>query len=100
MQSRLDPSIEWLLDGDPAIRWQVLRDLLDAEDATVERERRHVAHKGWGERLLTKQGRDGRWAGRRSPARGLYSPKWISTTYTLLLLRDFGLPPRLRQVRK
>src|SRR5437660_1589627 len=100
MQSRLDPSIEWLLDGDPAIRWQVLRDLVDAEDATVERERRNVARKGWGARLLTKQGRDGRWAGGRSPDRGLYSPKWISTTYTMLLLRDFGLPPRTPRMRK
>jgi hypothetical protein len=82
-----DDTIRWLLAGDPAIRWQVLRDLAEAAERTVERERRKVARDGWGARLLAKQGSSGTWA------EGLYSPKWTSTTYTLLLLRDLGLPP-------
>ncbi len=82
-----DGQIAWLLEGDPAIRWQVLRDLLDADPAEVEEERARVAGTGWGARLLAEQDADGRWGG------GLYSPKWVSTTYTLWLLHWLGLPP-------
>jgi hypothetical protein len=78
---------EWLLEGDPSIRWQVQRDLLDAPEKVWQAERRRVATEGWGAQLLQHQGPDGRWG------HGIYSPKWTSTTYTLLLLRDLGLPP-------
>src|SRR5437899_5768549 len=93
-------AIHWLLDGDPAIRWQTLRDLVGAADRTVERERRRVARDGWGVRLLARQDPEGTWAGGRSSDDGLYHPKWISTTYTMLLLRDFGLPVNNRQARR
>jgi hypothetical protein len=92
MKPRTDGAIDWLLDGDPAIRWQTLRDLVGAAPRTVERERRKVARDGWGARLLALQDPEGTWAGGQSSDGGLYSPKWISTTYTMLLLRDFGLP--------
>ena len=92
--------IQWLLDGDPAIRWQTLRDLAGAAESAVERERRKVARDGWGARLLAKQDAEGTWAGGRSSDGGLYAPKWISTTYTMLMLLDFGLPPGSRQARK
>ena len=85
--------IPWLLDGDPSIRWQTMRDLLDESEAKVERERRKVAREGWGARLLAKQDSDGRWAAGQTGDDGMYSPKWTSTTYTMLLLRDFGLLP-------
>ncbi len=88
-----DSVVDWLLAGDPSIRWQTLRDLADADEAAVERDRREVARHGWGARLLSLQGPDGRWAGGEAPDSGLYTPKWISTTYTMLLLRDFGLAP-------
>lgn len=78
--------LQWLLDGDPAIRWQTLRDLSGAGRPAVERERRRVGREGWGRALLEKQDGEGTWAG------GLYTPKWTSTTYTMLLLRDLGLP--------
>jgi hypothetical protein len=78
--------LEWLLGGDPAVGWQVQRDLLDADPAQVESERELVAEQGWGAQLLALQDPSGRWGG------GLYSPKWISTTYTLLTLRFLGLP--------
>lgn len=87
------PVIKWLLQGDPAIRWQVLRDLADAPHEVVERERRKTAREGWGARLLAEQGDDGRWQGQRSRLSGMYTPKWTSTHYTMLLLRDIGLPP-------
>ncbi|HEY2945271.1 MAG TPA: prenyltransferase/squalene oxidase repeat-containing protein [Vicinamibacteria bacterium] len=92
--------IPWLLAGDPSIRWQVLRDLVGAAGPTVERERRNVARDGWGARLLARQDPEGTWAGQLSPDGGLYSPKWVSTTYTMLLLRDLGLPSGNRQARK
>ncbi len=76
----------WLLEGDPAIRWQALADLCGADAETVARERARVAAEGWGARLLGLQDPGGTWAG------GLYTPKWTSTTYTLLLLRSLGLP--------
>ena len=80
-----DAIIEWLLEGDPSIRWQVQRDLLDAPPKTWEAERARVATEGWGAELLKRQDRKGTWGG------GLYSPKWKSTTYTLLNLREMGL---------
>src|ERR1700759_3482669 len=83
-----DPVIRWLLEGDSAIRWQALRDLGAAGERTVRRERQRVAEEGWGARLLALQNSDGKWAN------GIYTPKWTSTTYTLLLLRTLGLPPR------
>jgi len=81
-------AIKWLLKGDPAIRWQVLRDLKGAAAPTVRREQRRVANEGWGARLLARQDPEGRWGG------GIYTPKWTSTTYTLVLMRGLGLPAR------
>lgn len=83
----VDPDVlAWLVAGDPAIRWQVMRDLLDAPTARWQAERRRTAGEGWGARLLALQDTDGRWGG------GIYSPKWTSTTYTLLTLVDIGVP--------
>jgi len=95
-----DATIQWLLDGDPAIRWQTLRDVVGATERAVERERGRVARDGWGARLLAIQDPVGTWAGGQSSDGGLYHPKWTSTTYTMLLLRDFGLPATNRQARK
>ena len=96
----MNGAIEWLLDGDPAICWQTLRDLVGASERTVERERSRVARDGWGARLLARQDPEGTWAGGLSSDGGLYSPKWTSTTYTMLLLRDLGLAATNRQARK
>jgi len=95
-----DQVTDWLLDGDPAIRWQSLRDLVGASARTVERERQKISRHGWGARLLAKQDKKGTWAGGQTSDAGLYSPKWTSTTYTMLLLRDFGLPATNRRARK
>jgi hypothetical protein len=94
--------LDWLLDSDPAIRWQVLRDLTDASTEALQAERKRVATHGWGARLLQLQGTDGQWDG------GTYWPAhdddpdsqpWTATTYSLLLLRDFGLDPVSRSAR-
>jgi hypothetical protein len=84
----VDPVESWLLAGDPAIRWQVLADLRDAPAGQVAAERARVASEGWGAALLARREPEGLWAG------GLYNPKWTSTAYTLLLLRQLGLDPR------
>ena len=62
--------IAWLMDADPAIRWQVLRDISGADEADVTRERARVATEGWGAALLASQDPDGRWDG------GTYRPGW------------------------
>lgn len=77
--------IAWLLEGDPAIRWQVLADLNHASQSQIEEQRSQVAVQGWGADLLRRQDDDGLWAG------AVYSPKWTSATYTLLLLERLGL---------
>src|SRR5258708_11028425 len=90
-----DPAVvNWLLEGDPAIRWQVMRDLLAAPPARWQAEQRKVARSGWGQRYLALQDAAGTWGG------GIYSPKWPSTTYTLLQLRDLGLPGANRAARR
>lgn len=78
--------LDWLMAGDPAIRWQTMRDLLDLPEAQWQREQARTLTEGWGAQLLARQDMDGQWGG------GLYAPKWISTTYTLLNLRAIGLP--------
>lgn len=79
------PQADWLMEGDAAICWQTMRDLLDAPRAKWEAERKKVATTGWGARFLSYRDANGTWGG------GIYSPKWISTTYTLLQLRELGL---------
>ena len=86
MQAVSNSVLEWLLEGDPAIRWQVLRDLKGAAEQKARSEQRCVCTEGWGARLLALQDEDGRWGG------GIYTPKWTSTTYTMVLLRSLGLP--------
>ena len=82
-----DETIDWLLAGDASIRWQTRRDLLDQPPDIYEADRAEVARTGWARQLLDRQDPEGTWAG------GLYSPKWTSTTYTLLLLRLCGIVP-------
>ena len=86
--------IEWLLNGDPSIRWQVYRDLLNSDEKKFNRERKKISKEGWGSTLISFQDETGTWA------QSLYSRKWISTTYTLLLLQSFGLEPKNIQAQK
>jgi hypothetical protein len=86
--------IEWLLDSDPSIRRQVMRDLTAEPDVAVARERSRIAAEGWGARLLNLQGSDGHWGGAAFVPRA-----WISTQDTLQLLRDLGVDPTDDRVR-
>jgi hypothetical protein len=79
--------IDWLLDSDPSIRWQVMRDLTDAPEEAVAAERAKVATEGWGAQLLAHQGADGTWAGTA------WNHGWDSTMHVLTLLREMGLDP-------
>ena len=90
--------MDWLLDADPAIRWQVLQDLIQAPADVVAAERERVATEGWGARLLALRDPDGQWAGGACfPAGPLAADQpgqpWISTLPSLDLLRTFGLDP-------
>ena len=94
--------LDWLLDSDPSIRWQVLRDLADAPADAVAAERSRVGTSGWGARLLALRDRDGQWAGGAcfpGPGRASDVPgqPWTSTLHTLELLRDFGLDPSSKE---
>jgi hypothetical protein len=110
--------IDWLLDAersDPAIRWQVMRDLLDRPRSEWEAERARVETKGWGARLLALEDDDGQWAGgahfpadfdwsgpetaRGSDGRMAAQP-WTATSHSLALLREFGLDPSSELARR
>ena len=99
--------LDWLLDSDPAIRWQVLRDLAHAPDEVVRAERARVATEGWGARLLALQGEDGQWAGGACFPGGYFDQRadyegqpWTSTLPTLQLLHDFGIDANSEPVRR
>jgi hypothetical protein len=98
--------LDWLLDSDPAIRWQVLRDLVHAPAEVVTAERARVATEGWGARLLALQGEDGQWAGGACFPAGSFNWRaeggqpWTATLPTLQLLHDFGVDPRADRVRR
>jgi hypothetical protein len=97
--------LDWLLESDPAIRWQVLRDLVQASDTVVAAERARVATEGWGARLLALQGNDGQWAGGACfPAEGWRRAEegqpWTATLPTLELLREFGIDSSAGRVRR
>ena len=85
--------IAWLMDSDPAIRWQVMRDLTDAPAGDVTAESARVAREGWGAQLLAAQDADGRWGG------GTFFPRGIGTMDTLHLLYLLGPDPRSDEVR-
>lgn len=84
-------AVEWLLDSDPAIRWQALRDLTNASPEAIAAERARVAHEGLGAEILKLQSSDGSW--RRGNA-----PAWLTTLFTLQLLRATGIDPSARPV--
>lgn len=94
----MDEAVEYLLAGDPAIRWQTLRDLTGASPDVVAAERARVVTEGWGARLLSEQSEDGRWDG------GVYRPGWVdeerpmfdawsATHFSLQQLVDYGVDP-------
>ncbi|THK39260.1 squalene cyclase [Ensifer sp. MPMI2T] len=101
------PVIEWLLDSDPSIRWQVMRDLLEVPEAEWKPERAKVEIDGWGAKLLSFQNTDGQWAGGAFVPAG-FDPRewsergqpWTATCFSLSQLREFGLDPSSDRARQ
>jgi hypothetical protein len=98
---------EWLLASDPAIRWQVMRDLLEAPEAAWQAERTKVETEGWGARLLSHQDADGQWDGGAfvpanfTPAKWREQGQpWTATCFSLMQLREFGLDPASASARR
>lgn len=96
--------IDWLLDGDPSIRWQVLRDLTDASPEEVGAERARVEQEGWGARLLALEDEDGLWDG-GACFPGTYrggepGQPWTATMHTLQTLQILGLDPASESARR
>lgn len=92
--------IDWLLDSDPSIRWQVMRDLLGARISDWAAERARIETVGWGAKLLALQDEDGQWAGGSFVPRGFTArdwkrsgQPWTATTFSLSQLREFGFDP-------
>jgi hypothetical protein len=84
--------LKWLLDSDPAIRWQVMRDLTGEAPGVIATERSRVATEGWGAQLLARQSVAGHWGGGK---------KWdLIATWSLIVLKDLGLDPASKQARK
>ncbi len=88
------PVIRWLLDSDPSIRWQVMRDLTDASADDVAAERARIATEGAGAKLLALQAPDGRWGG------AAWNRGGNSTMHVLTLLREMGLDPSCDEARR
>ena len=87
IQNKVDyGTINWLMNSDPSIRWQVQRDLLMEKADVYQKTQQSIIKEGWGKRLLDEQDPNNGWGG------GLYGPKWISTHYTLICLARLGLP--------
>jgi hypothetical protein len=83
--------LKWLLDSDPAIRWQVMSGLTGAAPGMIAAERSRVATEGWGAQLLARQSPAGDWGG---------GPKWdLITLWSLVVLKDLGLDPASKEAR-
>lgn len=96
-------SYGWLLEGDPSIRWQVMRDLHRLPESEWAAERARVETEGWGAQLFSFQDDDGQWAsGAYNPAHRKPGPgqPWTATTHSLSLLRTFGLDPESASARR
>jgi hypothetical protein len=96
--------IDWLLEGDPAIRWQVMQDLLHAPEDEVAAERARVEQEGWGARLLAAEDPDGLWAGGACFPAGYTGDgpgqPWTATMHTLQTLQVLGLDPASTSARR
>ena len=78
--------IDWLLSGDASIAYQAKRDLLNSGEAALRKSQRKIAEEGWGSEFVKYRASNGLWGG------GYYLPKWISTHYTLLDLKNLYFP--------
>jgi hypothetical protein len=87
MKASNEDVIKWLMEGDSSIQFQTKRDLIGATDSELTNLQSKITEEGWGRRLLDLRDKETDTWGN-----GIYSPKWISTHYTLLQLKDMGTP--------
>jgi hypothetical protein len=95
--------LRWLLDSDPAIRWQVMRDLTDEASYVIAAERSRVATEGWGAQLLARQSPTGKWSGSPRVWRDDLPKEHrdlLITLYSLSVLMDLGVDPAGKQARQ
>jgi hypothetical protein len=83
--------IKWLLQSDVSIQYQVHRDLLDSDQIQL---RQRIAKEGWGADFLSHRAKNGHWG------RKFYQPKWTSTHYTLLDLKNLGIVPNIPEIKQ
>lgn len=83
--------INWLCEGDVAIQYQTYRDLMGVPRPDLQQ---RIGSEGWGRAFLEKQNPDGHWGQK------YYQPKWVSTHYTLLDLKNLQIKPDLPQIRQ
>ena len=88
-----DRIIQWLLNGDVSIQYYVYKDLLNLDLGALQKLQKRIESEGWGAHLLSERQENGHWG------RGFYQPKWTSTHYTLLTLKNIGLPRENEQAR-
>ena len=86
-----DRILKWLLSGDVSIQYQVHRDLLDSDK---EQLRNRISTEGWGARFLNKRNKEGYWG------RGFYQPKWTSTHYTIMDLKNLGISQKNKEIHQ
>lgn len=92
MNSNKSPLIQWLLEGDVSVQFQTHRDILGSQTSVIDELQKRIATQGWGKRFLEQRDdQTGLWGN------GIYGPKWISTHYTLLELKNIGLHPTCQQ---
>ncbi len=82
--------ISWLLEGDVSIQYQVHRDLFSEDRQDL---RGRIESEGWGAAYLACQRENGHWG------RSFYQPKWTSTHYTLLDLRNLCISQNIDRIR-
>lgn len=102
-----DAVIDWLLASDASVKWQVMRDLLDAPESEWSAERSKVETEGWGAQLLSHQDDDGQWAGGAFLPRNFQPSEWKevgqpwrATFFSLSQLQEFGLDPSWKRAQQ
>jgi len=83
--------MSWLLEGDVSIQYQTYRDLLDLNKPKL---RNKIESEGWGLKFLSYRQQNGYWG------KDFYQPKWISTHYTLLDLKNLQISPQQKDIRR
>ncbi len=86
-----DGIIDWLLDGDVSIQYQVYRDLLNKQRSDL---RKRISKEGWGYKFLSARNENGHWG------KAFYQPKWTSTHYTLLDLKNLAISPNIKEIKQ